>query len=132
MPITILGKCRPGQIGGCTDPLDPMELESVVLSLPITAREGDVDLLIPGQIVTPLPPKLSNTIMGVVKHPDNQKYGLFHLNELKTIWINASTFRKVLNSGLFIPGNYYYQLVYAVNAIGLEVVDIEYTYIEEK
>jgi hypothetical protein len=70
MPIKIIGKCRPGEIGGCTDPLDPSALDSIITSLPITGREGDVDLIIPGQIITPLPPKLANTIMGVVKHPD--------------------------------------------------------------
>jgi hypothetical protein len=127
MPIKILGPCRPGPFGNCSDPLDPNALGSVVESLPITGREGNVNLIIPGQIEIPLPPKLANTVISVVAHPENKKYGLFHLPEIKTIWINAITLQKVVDLGLFSIGNYYYQLVYSINAIGLEAVDIEYT-----
>ena len=73
-----------------------------------------------------MPPGIAHTITGVVAHPDNKKYGLFHLPELKTVWINSSILQKVVDWGLFMPGNYYYHLVYAINAIELEALDIEY------
>jgi hypothetical protein len=126
MPIKILRPCKPGPLGNCSDPLDPMALASVVDSLPITAKEGNVNLIIPGQVSIALPPRLADTITGVVAHPDNKKYGLFHLPEIKTIWINSATLQKVVDWGLFMPGNYYYHLVYSINAIGLEALDIEY------
>jgi hypothetical protein len=126
MTIKILRPCQPGPFGGCDDPLDPDALASIVESLPVTGREGHVNLVIPGQIETPLPPGLSRAISGAAAHPDNRKYGLFHLPGIKTIWINSTTLQKVLDLGLFLPGNYYYQLVYAINAIGLQAVDIEY------
>jgi len=126
MPIKILGPCRPEPAGKCIDPLDPYALASIVESLPITGREGNVNLIVPGQIEIPLPPKFASTISSVVAHPDNKRFGLFHLPELKTIWINSSTLQEVVDLGLFRPGNYYYQLVYSLNAIGLEAVDIEY------
>jgi hypothetical protein len=126
MPINILGPCRPRPAGKCIDPLDPNALASIVDSLPITGREGNVNLIVPGQIEIPWPSKLGRTIVSVVSHPDNKRYGLFHLPELKTIWINSTTLQKVVDLGLFRPGNYYYQLIYSINAIGLEAVDIEY------
>lgn len=126
MPIKILGPCRPKPLGMCIDPLDPIALASIVESLPITGREGNVNLIVPGQIKIPLPPNLARTIASVVAHPDNKSYGLFHLPELKTIWINSTTLQKVVDLGLFRSGNYYYQLIYSINAIGLEAVDIEY------
>ncbi len=132
MPIKILGPCRPYPSGGCIDPLDPNALALIVESLPVAGREGNVNLIVPGQIETPLPPQLVRTITGVVAHPDNKRYGLFHLPELKTIWINSATFQKVVDLGLFRPGNYYYQLVYSINAIGLAAVDIEYIFPVDK
>ena len=126
MPIKILQPCRPEPSGRCIDPLDPNALASIVESLPITGREGNVNLIVPGQIEIPLPPKFASAIVSVVSHPDNKRYGLFHLPELKTIWINSTTLEKVVDLGLFRPGNYYYQLIYSINAIGLEAVDIEY------
>ncbi len=126
MPVKILGPCRPIPLGKCIDPLDPDALASIVESLPITGREGNVNLIVPGQIAIPLPPKIVRTITSVVAHPDNKKYGLFHLPELKTIWINSNTLQKVVDLGLFRPGNYYFQLIYSINAIGLEAVDIAY------
>jgi hypothetical protein len=126
MPIKILGPCKPEPSGKCIDPLDPTALASIVDSLPITGREGNVNLIIPGQIEIPLPPKIASTIASVVAHPDNKYYGLFHLPELKTIWINSTILQKVVDLGLFRSGNYYYQLVYSIHAIGLKAVDIMY------
>jgi hypothetical protein len=126
MPIKILGPCKPEPSGKCIDPLDPNALTSIVESLPVTGREGNVNLIIPGQLGISWPPKLSSTIASFVAQPENKKYGLFHLPELKMIWINSTTLQKVLDIGLFRSGNYYYQLVYSINAIGLEAVDIEY------
>ena len=85
-----------------------------------------MNLIVPGQIEIPLPPKLASTIASVVAHPDYKRYGLFHLPELKTIWINSTNLQRVVDLGLFRAGNYYYQLIYSMNAIGLEAVDIEY------
>jgi len=126
MPIKILRPCEPGPFGHCSDPLDPTSLASIVESLPITGREGNVNLIIPGQLGISWPPRLSSTIANAVACPDNKKYGLFHLPEIKIIWINSTTLQRVVDLGLFLPGNYYYQLVYSINAIGLEAVDIEY------
>jgi hypothetical protein len=39
--------------------------------------------------------------------------------------------QKVVDLGLFWSGNYYYQLVFAINAIGLEAADIEYSIPED-
>jgi hypothetical protein len=126
MTINILGPCTPGPSGNCTDPLDPDALASIVDSLPITGKEGNVDFIIPGQLGISWPPGLSRAITGFVAQPENKLYGLFHLPELHMIWINSTTLHKVLDSGLFRSGNYYYQLVYAIRAIGLQAVDIEY------
>lgn len=126
MPIKILRPCKPGPLGSCSDPLAPTALASIVESLPITAKEGNVNLLIPGQVGISLLPRLANTITGVVAHPDNKKYGLFHLPEIKTRWINSATLQKIVDWGLSISGNYYYHLVYSINAIGLEALNIEY------
>ena len=106
--------------------MDPNALALLVESLPVTGREGNVHLIIPGQLGISWPPRLSNTIASFVAQPENKKYGLFHLPELKIIWINSTTLQKVLDTGLFRSGNYYYQLVYSINAIGLEAVDIAY------
>jgi hypothetical protein len=126
MPIKILGPCKPDPSGKCIDPLDPNALTSIVESLPITGREGNVNLIIPGQLGISWPSKLSSSIASFVAQPENKKYGLFHLPDLKIIWINSATLQKVLDIGLFRSGNYYFQLVYSINAIGLEAVDIEY------
>ncbi len=126
MPIKILGPCLPEPTGKCIDPLDPEALASIIESLPITGREGNVNLIVPGQIEIPLPPGIARTIASTVAHPDNKRYGLFHLPEVKMIWINSTILQKVVDLGLFRPGNFYYQLVYSINAIGLLAVDIEY------
>ncbi len=131
MPIKILGPCRPEPSGKCVDPLDPQALASIVDSLPITGSEGNVNLIVPGQLGIPWPPQLGRTIASVAAHPDNKRYGLFHLPELKIIWINSIILRRVVDLGLFRAGNYYYQLVYSINAIGLEAVDIEYSLPED-
>jgi hypothetical protein len=126
MPIKILRPCNPGPFGNCSDPLDPLALSSIVESLPVTGREGNVNLVIPGKLGISWPPQLARAIASTVAQPDFKKYGLFHLPELKIIWINSATLQRVVDLGLFLPGNYYYQLVYSINAIGLEAADIEY------
>ena len=132
MPIKILRPCKPGPFGNCSDPLDPDVLTCLIESLPITGREGNVNLIIPGQLGISWPPKLATTISSVVARPENKKYGLFHLPEMKIIWINSTILQKVVDSGLFKPGNYYFHLVYSINAIGLEAVDIEYIFSDKE
>jgi len=127
MPIRILGDCRPGEPGGCADPLGPLELESIMDTLPLQLQQGVVNLLIPGQVGILLPPKIGLTTVQVVAHPENKQFGLYHFKELKTIWVASKTLEKIVDLGLFRPGNYYYHLVYAINAIGLRSVDVEYT-----
>jgi hypothetical protein len=131
MPIKILGPCVPEPLGKCVDPLDPAALASIIESLPVTGREGNVNLIIPGQLGISWPPKLSSAITSFVARPENKHYGLFHLPELKIIWINSATLQKVLDIGLFRSGNYYFQMVYSINAIGLQAVDIDYTLPED-
>jgi hypothetical protein len=126
MPIKILGPCKPEPSGKCIDPLDPDALSSIVESLPITGREGNVNLIIPGQLGISWPPRLAAVMGSFVAQPENKRYGLFHLPSHKLIWINSTTLQNVLDIGLFRSGNYYYQLVYSINAIGLEAVDIEF------
>lgn len=86
-----------------------------------------MNLVIPGQLGIAWPRRLGATIAAVVSHPDYRQFGLFHLPDLNIIWINSTTLNRVIDLGLFRSGNYYFQLVYAVNAIGLKAVDIEYT-----
>jgi hypothetical protein len=132
MPIKFLGNCRPGEQDGCADPLSPSELESIIDTLPLQLQQGAVNLLIPGQIEIPLPPKIALTTIQVVSHQENRQFGLFHFKELKTIWVACKTLEKIVGIGLFRPGNYYYHLVYAINAIGLKAVDVEYIIDEAK
>lgn len=127
MSIQILGPCRPAPSGKCLDPLDPVALASIVDSLPIIGREGNVNLVIPGELGLAWPPRLAHSIADFVAQPENKRFGLFHLPESKITWVNATVLQRVLDLGLFRPGNYYYQLVYSINAIGLEAVDIGYS-----
>ena len=132
VPIRILGNCRPGEQDGCEDPLSPSELASIIAALPLQLQQGAVNLLIPGQIEIPLPPKITLTTVQAVSHPENKQFGLFHFKELKTIWVACKTLEKIVEIGLFRPGNYYYHLVYAINAIGLKAVDVKYIVEEAK
>jgi hypothetical protein len=94
MPIKIIRPCKPGPSGYCSDPLDPPALASIVESLPVTGREGHVNLSIPGQLGAIWPPRLANTIASTVAQPEYKKYGLFHLPEIKAIWISSTNLKK--------------------------------------
>jgi hypothetical protein len=127
MSITILGPCTPGPNGHCSEPLDQFALSTIIESLPVSGREGNVNLIVPGKLGLPWPPGIARAIADFVSRPENRKYGLFHHPESSIIWVNSNTLKKVVDMGLVRPGNYYYQLVYAINAIGLEAVDIAFT-----
>lgn len=125
MKLRVLGACRPGKWFGCKAPIDADGLSALLHSVPEMKQQEIVNIIAPGQIQTPLPPHSVDTIVSVVAHPDNRKYGLFHWKELQTIWLRRETLEDVVSRGLFRSGDSYPELVRAISRLGLESVDID-------
>jgi hypothetical protein len=126
MPIHNLGKCRPGKWGGCKAPLTSEQLWSVFSNLDEIRRQGVANLVIPGQIHTPLPPNSVNHLNAAISHPDVSKIGMMHWRKLDTIVLRIDALEKAIASGHFQPGMDYAALVKALELQGLSTVDIDY------
>jgi len=126
MPVRVLGVCRPGKLFGCKPPLSPVALESVVSSLPQMREQGIVNLIIPGQTHTPLPPNSVNQLIGILAHPDNSRIGMMHWRKLDTIILRRHALEEAIKSGRFQLGGDYATLVKALKQQGLSTVDIDF------
>ncbi len=126
MAIRNLGKCRPGKWGGCKAPLTSEQLWSVFSNLDEMRSQGVANLIIPGQIHTPLPPDSVSHLNGAISHPDVSKIGMMHWRRLDTIVLRIDDLEKAIASGRFKPGMDYAALVKALESQGLSTIDIDY------
>lgn len=124
--IRILGKCRPGKWLGCKAPLSSAALERVISSIPKFRDQGIVNLVIPGQTHTPLPPNSVRTFIEVLAHPRNSWIGMMHWRKLETIVLRRNVLEEAINSGHFRTGMDYAALVSALALQGLSTVDIDF------
>jgi hypothetical protein len=88
-------------------------------------RAGVTIQIILGQFQTPPPPGIGRLFNEIIDHPENRRYGLYHLKDSQIIVLKSTTLEETVRRHLFTPGEPYFELVRAINRLGLEAVDVE-------
>jgi hypothetical protein len=102
------------------------QMWSVFSNLDEMRSQGVANLIIPGQIHTPLPPDSVSHLNAAFAHPDVSQIGMMHWRKLDTIVLRIDALEKVIASGRFKPGMDYAALVKALESEGLSTIDIDY------